>query len=361
MYFNFSGYNLYQIRRIAMFSDGTGNALRLFCCEFDVPNTWYHWKEFDYSFDESNEYVFFRLNSRSKTFIRANRKFSQAVISKNFDKFDLLSLLFYVYRYYLIRQGNVSAHGAVVVNSGQGILFCGVSGAGKSTQANLWCEHTNSWCLNYDKPSVIFDKNDIFVAGSPWSGKEDRFIKHKVPLKAIVFVNKDSDNRIYQLTQAEAYALVHLNYMTFPICDEISDEYDDIIMKLISSVPVYSLHATISEEAVETTYNELFHMNKYLEEKGRKKVMKIREGFKLRQVADEWIVIPRGAHALSFNGAVLLNETGAFIYKKLELGITLEQMVAEVASEYLLELEVAKRDVMMFVDMLKNEGMLEDE
>ena len=46
--------------------------------------------------------------------------------------------------------------------------------------------------------------------------------------------------------------------------------------------------------------------------------MKIKEGFMLRQVAGQHIVMPLGQKALDFNCAITLNESGAFLWSVLE-------------------------------------------
>ena len=46
--------------------------------------------------------------------------------------------------------------------------------------------------------------------------------------------------------------------------------------------------------------------------------MKIKEGFVLRQIADQWMVVPIGSMAEKIHGLIALNETAADIWKILE-------------------------------------------
>jgi len=48
--------------------------------------------------------------------------------------------------------------------------------------------------------------------------------------------------------------------------------------------------------------------------------MKIKEGFLLRQVADNWVVLPVGQACVDFNGMLSLNDSGALLWKALEQG-----------------------------------------
>ena len=65
--------------------------------------------------------------------------------------------------------------------------------------------------------------------------------------------------------------------------------------------------------------------------------MKIREGFLLRNVAGNNVVVPIGQATLDFNGMMSLNETGAFIFSKMLDGTTKEQLIEDLISEYEVE------------------------
>ena len=46
--------------------------------------------------------------------------------------------------------------------------------------------------------------------------------------------------------------------------------------------------------------------------------MKLKEGFMLKKILDDYIVVPTGNNIVDFAVAVSLNETGAFLWKQLE-------------------------------------------
>ena len=71
--------------------------------------------------------------------------------------------------------------------------------------------------------------------------------------------------------------------------------------------------------------------------------MKIREGFLLRNVAGNNVVVPIGQATLDFNGMMSLNETGAFIFSKMLDGTTKEQLIEDLISEYEVEREIAQK------------------
>ncbi len=85
--------------------------------------------------------------------------------------------------------------------------------------------------------------------------------------------------------------------------------------------------------------------------------MKIKDGFILRQVAGNYIVIAVGDEAVDFNGMITVNETGAFLWKILSGGATKEEMLEKLMSEYDVNEETAKKDITDFLVKL-NEGKL---
>lgn len=85
--------------------------------------------------------------------------------------------------------------------------------------------------------------------------------------------------------------------------------------------------------------------------------MKIKEGFILRQIAGNYIVIAVGDEAVDFNGMITVNETGAFLWNVLSGGATKEEMLEKLMSEYEVDEETAKKDITDFLYKL-NDGKL---
>ena len=62
--------------------------------------------------------------------------------------------------------------------------------------------------------------------------------------------------------------------------------------------------------------------------------MKLKQGFVLRKVAGETIVLPSGDE-LNLNMMITLNETGEFLWKHLETGTEVEDLVQAVDGVHL--------------------------
>lgn len=87
--------------------------------------------------------------------------------------------------------------------------------------------------------------------------------------------------------------------------------------------------------------------------------MKIKEGFLLREVAGNIIVVPVGDAAINFNGMVNLNETGAFLWKKLQDDVDKYYLLEELMKEYDVDEETAKADIANFVNKMYGAGLLD--
>lgn len=89
--------------------------------------------------------------------------------------------------------------------------------------------------------------------------------------------------------------------------------------------------------------------------------MKIKEGFIIREVGGEFIVVPIGETGKSFHGMVKLNESGAFLWRFFCAEHTQEEAVKALTEEYDVDEETAKKDVAAFVAALSDPRFTEAE
>lgn len=86
--------------------------------------------------------------------------------------------------------------------------------------------------------------------------------------------------------------------------------------------------------------------------------MKIKEGFLLREVAGETVVIPSG-ETLDLNMMITLNSTGAFLWQKLQEETTEAALTQAILAEYDVDEATAAKSVAEFVKKLKDNDILE--
>lgn len=89
--------------------------------------------------------------------------------------------------------------------------------------------------------------------------------------------------------------------------------------------------------------------------------MKIKEGFVVRKIANQYMAVPVGARAKELHGMIGLNETAAFLWELLKENRTEEELAALLYDEYEIREEEALQVVKRFRDLLEKEGVLTDE
>lgn len=86
--------------------------------------------------------------------------------------------------------------------------------------------------------------------------------------------------------------------------------------------------------------------------------MKIKDGFVLRNICDEFIVVAVGRQTLDFKGLIKLNESGAFLWEQLKTDRTEEELLAALLAEYAVDEATAKADIAAFLTSLKEADLL---
>lgn len=86
--------------------------------------------------------------------------------------------------------------------------------------------------------------------------------------------------------------------------------------------------------------------------------MLLKEGFILKKILDDYIVVPTGDNIIDFSVAVSLNETGAFLWKQLKNEKTPEELTNALAEEYDVSAESVQTDVCEFIELLKTHNFL---
>ena len=89
--------------------------------------------------------------------------------------------------------------------------------------------------------------------------------------------------------------------------------------------------------------------------------MKMKDGFVLRKIADQYMAVPVGSRAKELHGLIGLNETGAFIWERLSKDQMPEEIVKDLCEEYEVEKTSAMASEKRFIKKLQSEDILIDE
>lgn len=166
----------------------------------------------------------------------ANRRFTraQAAIDWN-DPYAgqvLCSLLRMVYAQAVVYHQAISIHASVVMLEGQGFLFMGKSGTGKSTHS-AWWQKTFEGCelLNDDNPTIRLREDGVRVYGTPWSGKTSCYQNKSCLLAGMVRLRQAKVNRFMEQKDIQAFITV------LPGCSVIrkdAEQYDALCATLVA-------------------------------------------------------------------------------------------------------------------------------
>ncbi len=249
----------------------------------------------------------------------------------------------------------VSLHSACVEVNGYAVAFTGMSGMGKSTRALAWVSANNAEFISGDRPTLYISSDGVTAYGVPWDGKEQIFRNVCCPIKAILEVRRSDSVYLRKLDAKQAEKLL-VKQTFIPMWDTTAATFTIInARKLAKTVPVYRLFCGPDEESAKEAYRILFE-NEIAE---ATKDMKIKEGFALRVVAKEYIVMPTGSRIAEFEGAIALNEVSAFLFEKMLNPISKEDLVVALLNEYDVDKETAERDVDALVLKFTDMGIME--
>lgn len=87
--------------------------------------------------------------------------------------------------------------------------------------------------------------------------------------------------------------------------------------------------------------------------------MKIKTGFVLKEIAGNTVIFPVGEEAIKRKAIINVNKTGAFLWKELQQETTQEELISKVVHQYKIDQELAKTDVVNFINLLRTHELID--
>jgi hypothetical protein len=167
-----------------------------------------------------------------------NTRRGRLVCIPNFYSVD--ALLRIVHSLLLAPAGGLLLHASGGIRGGRGVLFSGVSGAGKTTIARLAPPDVQ---LLTDEISYLRSEDDGFrVYGTPFSGElgiQGEYVS--APLAAIHLIEHGAANRRERVPEAEAVRRLMRNTLFFAQEKRLVADVFSTVCELARRVPVYRL------------------------------------------------------------------------------------------------------------------------
>ena len=88
--------------------------------------------------------------------------------------------------------------------------------------------------------------------------------------------------------------------------------------------------------------------------------MKIKDGYILKDVAGEKIVIATGEQKLNFNGVMTFNSVGADVFNMLDGTNSVEDIANKISQDYGVSVERVKTDVKNLIKKIKEHNLLDE-
>lgn len=89
--------------------------------------------------------------------------------------------------------------------------------------------------------------------------------------------------------------------------------------------------------------------------------MKAKEGFNLRTVCGEQIIVAEGKENIDFSNIISMNETSAYLWEAIkDKEFSLEDLVELLLEQYEVDKDIASKDVAALVKQWKDAGIIDD-
>lgn len=153
---------------------------------------------------------------------------------------------------FLAKGRGVEVHAlGVVASGGDGYLFVGQSGAGKSTMARLWHRREGVKVLSDDRIILRKENKKIWLYGTPWHGEAGLATPHRAPLTALYFLRHGQENELVALKGTQAVGrLFASSFVPFysPGGLKFTLQFLD---EVVEAVPCYELRFMPDERVIE--------------------------------------------------------------------------------------------------------------
>lgn len=171
---------------------------------------------------------------------------------------EFSSLLRIAFSQSIIKYEAVSVHAAAVYSGNISYLFMGESGIGKSTHAQLWIDNIpGTKLLNDDNPVIRIIGNDIYVYGTPWSGKTACYKNMFFRIGGIVRLRKCISNIFFPLKNVDAFISVYPGCSVLSYDTNLSNILYDTLIKICQTITVGRLACRPDRDAVLLCYKNL--------------------------------------------------------------------------------------------------------
>ena len=207
----------------------------------------------------SNEYRFFYSTDSTPYAVLQDYGIKKTLVLRcSYDKLPGFTLLNHLgLEKTMSEHGRLLLHASFIETEQGAVLFSAPSGTGKSTQAELWRQYRDATIVNGDRAGIWHGEEGWMAGGVPWCGTSGISLNRVMPLRTVVILRQNSENRIEKpLFSACLKSLMEQTTIN-PWNKEMYLRAQNELIDLCQNVPVYCLHCRPDEEAVDVLSREL--------------------------------------------------------------------------------------------------------
>ena len=252
----------------------------------------------------------------------------------------------------LIWRGYIPLHSACVELDGLAFIFTGPSNVGKSSRAAMWVSSMGAQLVSGDGPLIRAIDAEVF--GVPWDAEECCYRNVQLQTAAICEVRRSFSVFARKLSFRQKMDL--LTQRSFiPQWDMDTTAAQIVNISRLAHFEIVRVFCGPEAEDARLL-RQILNDNQIKEEAID---MKAKQGFVLRNVMDEYILMPTGSNIDTFNGTVLLSEVSAFIWEQIQQPLTREDLLRAILDKYDVEEKKAAEDMDQLLEKLRSYGLIE--
>ena len=151
----------------------------------------------------------------------------------------------------MLRHCMLTFHGVLMEYEGYGIIISAPSGTGKTTHARMWRDLRRALIINGDRAACQKVDGIWTGFGLPWSGTSGEQINRSIPIKAMVVLERNEENRAFQIKGMEAFLSAWANVLKPNWDTALSEKALDLLEDFLRTIPVIRLCCRPDADSVE--------------------------------------------------------------------------------------------------------------
>ena len=193
--------------------------------------------------------------------------------------------------------------------------------------------------------------------GVPWDGKEQCFRNVHYPLKAVCDVRRSESVYIRDMSFSQRRKLL-VRQSFLPMWDTETASIQMVnISRLAAEANIVRVFCGPTGEDARLLYDALQKKEYFKTEKD----LKAKQGFILRNIEDDIVLMPVDESIGECGETILLNRVSAFIWIKLQTPISKDDLLKAVLDNFEVKKTVAAADLNMLLEKFRKYGVLEDD